>query len=465
MKPWKIKYTNRYVKYQLFGLTLFKKKSEIFHILRKFKETKQFNLQFLDREIAGVADRIYEQNTSVFPARSGSTQRVAFLATELSDGGGHTECVRSLSRLLSEEYELGLFLINRDHTVSCAQKKLKDIAEHTAIMGLPKPTCKFTNDLMALYSQVMDFNPKVIFLFFHMDDVLSAALCHLLQRHSQIKLIYFNHGSHFKALGFSFCDLVIEGMPVTHYVTKHFRGIDKCRVMGLPSMRKENIKYFSQEEKKLVRESLGIKTGNQFTLSGGSAYKFFDAQGSEYFTMIKDLLQKELRLQHVVVSQFSTKQLTVIEDIFHGAVEARKRLIFTGFTPHFDLLFQACDLFIDSFPVSAALTQVDLMRNKVPTIVKINSENALLSFHEYLPENYPYMFDNPQDMTAGILRLLHDESERRRMVEALYNHYLSHYEGEAVLRAYREIIENSDNLNQFYQELDPGRVYRFEGVH
>lgn len=465
MKPWKIKYTNRYVKYQLFGLTLFKKKSEIFHILKKFKETKQFNLQYLDREIAVVADKIYEQNTSAFPNLSGSTQRVAFLATELSDTGGHTECVRSLSQLLSEEYELGLFLINKDETVSSAPKKMKDIADNTSLMGLPRPTCKFTEDLIALYNQVVDFNPKVIFLFFHMDDILSAALCHLLQRHSRIKLIYFNHGSHCKALGFSFCDLVIEGMPVTHYVTKHFRGIDKCRVMGLPSVRKENIKHFSQKEKNLVRESLGIQPGNHFTLSGGGGYKFFDARGSEYFTMIKDLLQKESRLQHVVVSEFSSKKMAVIEDIFRDAVEARGRLIFTGFTPNFELLFQACDLFIDSFPVSAALTQIDLMRNKVPTIVKINSENALLSFHEYLPEKYPYMFDNIQDMTAGVLRLLHDKSERRLVVEALYNHFLSHYEGEAVLRAYRELIEKSDNLSQFYQELDPDRVYRLEGVH
>ena len=96
--------------------------------------------------------------------------------------------------------------------------------------------------------------------------------------------------------------------------------------------------------------------------------------------MIKRLLSKEKNLKHVIISQFDKNQQKIIDEIFAGSVE-KNRLTIIPYQTEFDKYFQCADLFIDSFPVGAALTQVDLMRNKVASVVKINKDNAYFSFH------------------------------------------------------------------------------------
>lgn len=456
-----VSYEHGYIRRRFLGIRLPKTKTALLPLENAYNAADSFDLREIDHDIARFADNVRSDNAQAFHVPSGETQRVAFLATMFLDSGGHTECVKTLVGILSDIYETGVFLVEKNKSFQSAPVKMQAIAQKAKIMGLDGFRGDFAKSLIALYNQIVDYNPKVLFLFYHMDDIMCAALCSLLQKHTTIKLLYFNHGSHFKALGFSFCDLVLEGMPVTHYVTCRFRHIAKGRVMGLVAPKKEDVVYFSEQEKQKKRQELGIADGAYFTLTGGGGYKFFEDTSSEYFVLIKQVLQEEPKLRHVVVSRFSSKQKAIIESVFADAREARARLVLTELTPHFDLLLQACDLFIDTFPVSSALTQIDLMRNKRPSVVKINRKNPLLSFHEYLPADYPYMFDSPESMRAGILTLLHDPEKRILMAERLYRHYLENYEGSAVCKKYQEIIDSSLELSSFHQAPPPLSSYNF----
>jgi hypothetical protein len=115
--------------------------------------------------------------------------------------------------------------------------------------------------------------------------------------------------------------------------------------------------------------------------------------------------------------------------------------------------------------VSSALTQVDMMRNKRPTVVKINRESALLSFHEYMPKDYPYMFDNVEDMESGILKLLYDKTEQQKFIDMLYNHYLMTFESDIVKEKYIKLIDNCDNLEQFYEKLNKNTYYNLGEIN
>lgn len=99
------------------------------------------------------------------------------------------------------------------------------------------------------------------------------------------------------------------------------------------------------------------------------------------------------------------------------------------------------DIFIDSFPVSSALTQMDLMRNKVVTVVKINDKNPMLSFHEYQMPGYPYMYTRVSDMEDAILKLLHDRNTRQKIIEKNYKYWLNTYEANIVTQKYIQLIE------------------------
>ena len=93
---------------------------------------------------------------------------------------------------------------------------------------------------------------------------------------------------------------------------------------------------------------------------------------------------------------------------------------------------------------------IDLMRLKVPYVVKINCENAHWSFHEYQRTDYPYMFEKNDDLLKGIETLLTDKQECARIIEMNYRHYLETFEGNAVKKRLCEIIDNADHLESFY---------------
>ena len=212
-------------------------------------------------------------------------------------------------------------------------------------------------------------------------------------------------------------------------------------MVGLQSLNKNDTVYFADEKKLSEKTKLGVNSGELVTMSGGSSYKFFDENGSEYFEMIKRLLQKEPLLKHIVISEFNSEQKAVIDRIFALNAEAKKRLIFVPYRPDFDILFQCADVFIDSFPVSSALTQIDLMRNKIASVVKINRDKPEFSFHEYQMPDYPYMFEDVKDMEKAICELLYDENKRKEIIEKNYRYWLSTYESSVVRDKYVEIIE------------------------
>jgi len=119
---------------------------------------------------------------------------------------------------------------------------------------------------------------------------------------------------------------------------------------------------------------------------------------------------------------------------------------------NYELAFKCADLFIDSFPMSSALAFIDLMRLKVPYVVKINTENAALSFHEYQAPDFPYMYETVEQMYAGIEELLADETKRLAMVEKNYRHYLDKYEPKAADRILQKVL-NCNNFTELYDEL------------
>lgn len=299
----------------------------------------------------------------------------------------------------------------------------------------------FRKKVTAFANNIIRYGMKTLLVYIHPDDVFGTAVLSLIKRMTSVKIIYFNHASHFPCLGMSFADIILEGMPSTKKITEEKRHFNNCCVVGLQSLNKNDTVYFADEKKQSEKAKLGVNSGELVTMSGGSSYKFFDENGSEYFEMIKRLLQKEPLLKHIVISEFNSEQKAVIDRIFALNAEAKKRLIFVPYRPDFDILFQCADVFIDSFPVSSALTQIDLMRNKIASVVKINRDKPEFSFHEYQMPDYPYMFEDVKDMEKAICELLYDENKRKEIIEKNYRYWLSTYESSVVRDKYVEIIE------------------------
>jgi hypothetical protein len=442
----------------LFGLRLFKYRIPLQRLFVDFHKANQMNCLGFDAQIAQEAFKIKGLQT----LETIKAKEVLFLATEFYSAGGHSKCVLNLIEAIHPSYPCHLLLTRLQNSVRSAPDLMQALEQYATIDGLTVEGGLDEQTIKQAFEKISALAPKVVFVFSHMDDVCATVLLALIKRYTPIKIIYFNHGSHYPALGFAFADLVLEGMPTTHYVTKHFRGIDKCHVVGLPDQAKEDIVYISDEEKASLRERLELEPHHPLLMSAGASYKFFEGETSPYFAMLNEILSQDEHIHWVIFSEFNKAEHALIQQ--HVDAKNRNRLKIRPFTSEYRAYFQACDVYVDSFPVSGALMQVELMGLKVPTVVKINRDNALTSFHEYFEASYPYLCENVDAMKAGILDLLYHPEKRHAAVEQNFQHYLKHYEAEAVRQKYKALIDGSNRLSDFYDTLDESLTYQFKDL-
>lgn len=420
----KIKYKNDGARLIICSIPIckFNKYNELINLSHEFRINKSFDTRSFDKRINKIVFDKKKKDLHL------DKRKIAYLATLCGDMGGHTKCIKDLIKSLSKKYEQELFFTQYSVCKNSAPKFLSEINKLVKIKGDDTSLFNFKESVAKFSNKIIEFAPKTLMVYIHPDDIFGTAVLAYLKNTTDIKIIYSNHASHFPVLGMSFADVILEGMPTTAKVTNEKRGFLNTIIMGLQSLSKDETIYYSKGELQNLRKSLGIKTSEFVTMSGGSSYKFFDNNGSAYFEMIKNLLIKEPNLKHVIISEFNETQESIVKNIFRETKDIRKRLIFTPYQTNFDKYFQCADVFIDSFPVSSALTQIDLMRNKVASVVKINKETPEFSFHEYQMPNYPYMFEKVEDMENAILELLHNKHKRQNIIEKNYDFWLNTYE-------------------------------------
>lgn len=417
------------------GIPVIRCSSWLSGLYKRFKANRSFDTKVFDKEILSIipADEL--------SSRPINPHRVAFLATVLSDMGGHSKCVQQLVNSLAGRYEQKLYLTQKSETYSSAPETIRQLEQYAEVEGVNAGPVNLKGKVRKIADSIRDYAPKALFAYIHPDDVLGTAVIACLKKETKIRIVYFNHASHFPVLGMSFADIILEGLPSAQKVTNEQRGFSNTKLIGLQSIAREQTRYISPQERKEIRSQWGISESSPVTLSGAASYKFFDKDRSPYFEMIKELLEKDSRLVHVMISEFSGKQERVISEIFKESEEARKRLIIIPYQKDFDRCFQCADVFIDSFPVSSALTQVDLMRNRVASVVKINKEIPEYSFHEYQMPDYPYMHEDVEDMKRSVWELLYDKDKREEIIDRNYKYWLQTYESSVVRDRYIKIIE------------------------
>ncbi len=420
----------------LFKIPLGKVNSRLTKLQKKISENKDFDMRGLDAEIASIVANCSVKNTPLL------SQNIAFLASCCCDMGGHTKCIRDLMISLGGFYKTELFLTKKSETLKTAPNFISAVTPYTKIYGIDSNFINFKKKAKDFANKIIDFQPSCLMIYIHPDDIFGTAVIALIKKHTQIKIIYCDHASHYPSLGISFADMVLEGSESIRQQALTKKHAMKCEIIPLQSLPKDTTIYYTKEQLNKLKKQMGIPEKCFVTMSGGHAYKFFDNDNaSAYFEMIKSLLKEEPNLYHVLISQFTEPQSKLVNKIFQNNKEEESRLIVIPFQKEFDIYFQCADVFIDSFPVSSALTQIDLMRNKVASVVKINTMNPEFSFHEYQMADYPYMFENIEDMKAGIIELLHNKAKREEIIAKNYNYWLKTYENSIVRDKFIEIIK------------------------
>jgi len=429
---------------------------KLYYFERRFAKEQKNDMRYLDKEIEKYALEImppsFEENIV--------SNRIAFLATELYDYGGHTEVIKNIIESLPKEYECKLFLARKYRTLRCAPVKMMEILQYCKMDGV---NFGYENDkraLLKMFGKITEFAPKAIFIFIHNNDVFSVALLALLKKWTKIKIFYSDICSHQFSIGMSFADLILEAMPSTVFITQKYRGFKNTSMNWICHLPREKLPVITENEILEMRKKI-LPPDALCTVSGAAAYKFFEDDDSPYLKMIERLLNKNENLYHILITEFTPRHKNIFDSIFKNST-AKDRIKLLNFTPNFKLLFKCADVFIDSFPVSSAFTMIDLMSLKVPFVAQKNRDNIAFSFHEYLAPDYSYMFDNAQDMEAGIEDLLFSKERRKQITEMNFEHFLNFFEGKKYASRLIDLA-NCDDLSKVYdKEIDEEQYKDFK---
>lgn len=402
-----------------------------------------FDTHWIDRKIEKFSNSI--QNKYNLPTFSQSHYKydIAFFASLLYPVGGHTKCLVNLFDSLHEKRKLACFLSNLTQSYKFSGEICNKIKEKGDMYGIDCNINAIADNIENLYNKIISTPPRIAIVYIHPDDIVFASVLSLLHKYSNIRILYFNHASHFPCLGMTFSNLVLDCLPSALEITRRKRKISHSQLISIQSTSQKDIIFYPESALNEIKKKLGIPLDSFITMSGGSSYKFFNHEKSIYFSMIKDILTNEKNLYHVMISDLSKKQINIINKIFStsSTPNIKERLIIHPLTPNYEKLFQCADVFIDSFPVSSAMTQVDLMKNKVATVVKCNFDSPEYSFHEYLPPNYEYLCSTTEEMKKSIFYLLYNKDKRQLVIEKNYMYWLENYERDHVRDKWIKIID------------------------
>ena len=438
----------------MFGLKAYIKRwsSKFYSFDEEFKKVNPvFDVRFLDKKIGDYALSIISCPMTLPPLKQNN---IAFLSSELWDTGGHSELLKNTIQAFPEVFKCKLFLTKKTLLMQRAHVRISKIEEYSEIDGVDfysKNIVREKKLLKNLFNKILVFSPALLIVFIHFDS-FAVGLLALLKKYTNIKIIFCNHSTQHSVLGMSFAHLIWECMSSTAFVTQKYRGIRNTYTACICYLKKEQLPVFSEREILNTRQDIGIPKDSYCTMTGCNSYKLFDDNGSPYLEMIKSLLTKNQNIYHILITYFNEDQKKILEKI-----NMPNRFVLISPKTNYKSYFKCADVFIDSIPFAGANTIIDLMSLKIPVVAYKNKSNLIFSFHEYLPPNYCYLFENTFDVRTGVERLLYSKDERERIVNANYEYFMKNFEGSIVTQ---KLLE----ANSFDSEIDDSLYKDFKEI-
>ena len=114
------------------------------------KENTRLDVRWIDHEIERASP---EPEYTIY--RSTNKNKIAYLATELYDMGGHTKCLRDLVGAMANTYEQYIYLCREESTYQYAPLALREMSDHSSILGENMPRIFYENRLSDCFIKLL----------------------------------------------------------------------------------------------------------------------------------------------------------------------------------------------------------------------------------------------------------------------------------------------------------------------
>lgn len=373
-----------------------------------------------DNEIAFLADKIIkDKNFDILTMQNAEYDRnnVLILNTEIYDTGGHTECaIRYIEKTKENVYfYCVLFNTKSMQTAPVKSEKIKSLVKDYTESDL---SCGYADRVINVLNYIRKNKIGIIYSNIHMYDAMGCAVLAIVKKYfKDIKIIFWNHGDHFFALGTSFADEIYTRVKNGRALSAYLKDNKNCKY-GKFVINYDPSKNISEAEKSELREKLGVPQDAFVTMTGC----VIDKIGKEYGQMIDKILKKNANIYHLFICPSYPQKEKELKNIFKN----NSRVILHPGTPEFDKYIQITDLYVDSFPQGSALTLFDFIKYKKPVVIKINEKEPIKSFEEYLYPNYEYAFKTSKEMIDGVSKLCNDTDEYNKISQKVWEYFVDY---------------------------------------
>ncbi len=176
-------------------------------------------------------------------------------------------------------------------------------------------------------------------------------------------VILFNHADHIPWYGISVADIVAEFRSWGMRLTENNRACSRSFLLGLPQDTQMNEKRFSKEE---ARQLLNVSLDEKIILTIGSPQKYQELPGLDFSQLIHNFLNMDDKNTIISIGMMSGK------NPYWDSLQTKypERLKLLGYLDR-DTMFlyiAACDIVIDSFPMSGCIALMDALSYDKPVL-------------------------------------------------------------------------------------------------
>ncbi|MDJ0625422.1 MAG: glycosyltransferase [Candidatus Caenarcaniphilales bacterium] len=401
------------------------------------------------------AERINYKIVSRGDSNSSNKQVIGIAVSNILDMGGHTECIIRFCKSLSSYFDIHVFLSESFADSSkLAPEKIQILQEFATIHKFA--FCSKRIEKMFLKSEqivsaIKNLNPSLLMLYVHPEDLIWSLITRILKKENlPISTIFFNHADHIFSLSFD-QDYILEYREEGFLISNKFRKKKKTALIPLQGQPNQNNQTVFPKIKE-IKNKLFIQDGEILFMSGFSSYKVFVDYQLEFLHFVISLLNTTNSTKYLLISNFSNKEKEVFRKLllqFDSSLESR--VIFLSPQTDFESYIQACDIYIDTFPLGNGLTLIDVIKNGKPVISTKNGKVSYFSSYKNLPTDYQFVANNLVEARQFALELLSNQLLRVKIGEELKKYYLQTFEFNLVGEKYKKFLEsiiNSENISE-----------------
>ena len=353
----------------------------------------ELNFLYADRDLERILIDITDESITKVNITSPSPDRFVLLETHGMDNRGLTQ--QYIRAFISMGVEF-LYI-----SIDCKRNKCTDILNELqeykkATVVLYDSSIDEIEKTKQIISKIEGYKPSKLFLHIMPWDTTSLMVAHSLQGVTKYNI---NLTDHAFWLGVSILDYNIEFRSYGQTVSIEKRGLKKSQLLCLP--------YYPVLSKDSV-DFLGFPKeveGKTILFTGGAYYKMFGQDG-KFFTIIDQLLDQNNDSVVLVAGDGDRNTM----DKLLSKLRNRNRVYLIGNRCDINEVFKACDIYIDTYPISGGLMAQYASLNSKPILAYSDFTTFSSDQHNMLKVmgNAVCGYNNIDDFLSYSKKLLYD---------------------------------------------------------